>query len=67
MRVGLIQNSISLPTTAHFVDQKKAIFEKLGPIIDDAGSSGGQHIMLASRLRAHENLSIDFLILSESL
>ncbi|KAK7319490.1 hypothetical protein RJT34_04211 [Clitoria ternatea] len=40
VRVGLIQNSIALPTTAHFVDQKKAIFEKLKPIIDAAGSSG---------------------------
>ncbi|CAK8577953.1 unnamed protein product [Lathyrus sativus] len=40
VRVGLIQNSIALPTTAHFVDQKKAIFEKVKPIIDAAGSSG---------------------------
>ncbi|XWS63090.1 hypothetical protein CRYUN_Cryun06bG0066700 [Craigia yunnanensis] len=40
VRVGLIQNSIALPTTAPFFDQKKAIFEKLGPIIDAAGASG---------------------------
>ncbi|RDX66700.1 Beta-ureidopropionase [Mucuna pruriens] len=40
VRVGLIQNSIALPTTTHFGDQKKAIFEKLKPIIDAAGSSG---------------------------
>ncbi|KAK8658449.1 hypothetical protein V6N13_036655 [Hibiscus sabdariffa] len=40
VRVGLIQNSIALPTTAPFSDQKKAIFEKLGPIIDAAGASG---------------------------
>lgn len=40
MRVGLIQNSIALPTTAHFADQKKALFEKVKPIIDAAGSSG---------------------------
>ncbi|CAJ1936141.1 unnamed protein product [Sphenostylis stenocarpa] len=40
VRVGLIQNSIALPTTAHFADQKKAIFEKLKPIIEAAGSSG---------------------------
>ncbi|CAJ2678178.1 unnamed protein product [Trifolium pratense] len=40
VRVGLIQNSIALPTTAHFVDQKKAIFEKVKPILDAAGSSG---------------------------
>ncbi|KAG9133393.1 hypothetical protein Leryth_024110 [Lithospermum erythrorhizon] len=40
VRVGLIQNSISLPTTASFLDQRKAIFDKLTPIIDAAGSSG---------------------------
>jgi beta-ureidopropionase len=40
VRVGLIQNSIALPTTAHFVDQKNAIFAKLKPIIEAAGSSG---------------------------
>ncbi|KAI3789096.1 hypothetical protein L2E82_01883 [Cichorium intybus] len=40
VRVGLIQNSISLPTTAPFLDQKKAIFEKLKPIINAAGASG---------------------------
>lgn len=40
VRVGLIQNSISLPTTAPFLDQKKAIFQKLKPIIDAAGASG---------------------------
>jgi len=35
-----MQNSIALPTTAHFIDQKKAIFEKVKPIVDAAGSSG---------------------------
>ncbi|XP_062177300.1 beta-ureidopropionase [Alnus glutinosa] len=40
VRVGLIQNSISLPTTAPFLDQKRAIFQKLKPIIEVAGSSG---------------------------
>ncbi|OMO63503.1 Carbon-nitrogen hydrolase [Corchorus olitorius] len=39
VRVGLIQNSIAIPTTAPFSDQKKAIFEKLRPIIDAAGAS----------------------------
>ncbi|KAJ3678684.1 hypothetical protein LUZ60_002487 [Juncus effusus] len=39
-RVGLIQNSISLPTTAHVSDQKRAIMDKLKPIIDSAGLSG---------------------------
>ncbi|KAJ0911874.1 putative beta-ureidopropionase [Helianthus annuus] len=40
VRVGLIQNSITLPTTAPFLDQKKAIFQKLKPIIDATGASG---------------------------
>nr|XP_010933708.1 beta-ureidopropionase isoform X1 [Elaeis guineensis] len=40
VRVGLIQNSIALPTTAHFADQKKAIMQKVKPIIDAAGASG---------------------------
>lgn len=40
VRVGLIQNSIAVPTTSHFADQKKAIMEKVKPIIDAAGASG---------------------------
>ncbi|KAK4845293.1 hypothetical protein QYF36_003205 [Acer negundo] len=40
VRVGLIQNSIALPTTAHFSEQKRAIFQKLKLIIDAAGASG---------------------------
>lgn len=40
VRVGLIQNSIALPTTAPFLDQKRAILEKVKPIIDAAGASG---------------------------
>ncbi|RVW98914.1 Beta-ureidopropionase [Vitis vinifera] len=40
VRVGLIQNSIASPTTAPFLDQRGAIFEKLKPIIDAAGASG---------------------------
>lgn len=40
VRVGLIQNSIALPTTAPFSDQKKAIFDRVKPIIDAAGASG---------------------------
>ncbi|XP_022988797.1 beta-ureidopropionase isoform X2 [Cucurbita maxima] len=40
VRVGLIQNSIALPTTAPFSNQKKAIFEKVKPIIEAAGASG---------------------------
>ncbi|KAI9085974.1 hypothetical protein K1719_032051 [Acacia pycnantha] len=35
-----LQNSIALPTNAPFLDQKRAIFEKLRPIIDAAGASG---------------------------
>ncbi|ESR36924.1 hypothetical protein CICLE_v100285992mg, partial [Citrus x clementina] len=40
VRVGLIQSSIVLPTTLHFLDQKKAIFQKLKLLIDAAGVSG---------------------------
>ncbi|XP_023530433.1 beta-ureidopropionase-like isoform X1 [Cucurbita pepo subsp. pepo] len=40
VRVGLIQNSIALPTTAPFSNQKRAIFEKVKPIIEAAGASG---------------------------
>ncbi|KAL6012605.1 Beta-ureidopropionase [Asimina triloba] len=40
VRVGLIQNSIALPTTAPLSDQKKAIMQKLKPMIDAAGASG---------------------------
>ena len=40
VRVGLIQNSIALPTSAPFSDQKKAIMEKVRPMIDAAGVSG---------------------------
>ncbi|KAI3895822.1 hypothetical protein MKW98_025613 [Papaver atlanticum] len=40
VRVGLIQNSIALPTTHPFLDQKRAIIQKLKPIIEAAGASG---------------------------
>lgn len=40
VRVGLIQNSIALPTTAPFLDQKRAIYQKVKRIIDAAGASG---------------------------
>ncbi|KAI4367190.1 hypothetical protein MLD38_022953 [Melastoma candidum] len=40
VRVGLIQNSIVLPTTAPFSDQKGAIHEKVKPMIEAAGASG---------------------------
>ncbi|KAM7279458.1 hypothetical protein ACFE04_006592 [Oxalis oulophora] len=40
VRVGLIQNSIALPTTAPFSTQRTAIFHKLEPIINAAGASG---------------------------
>ncbi|KAG9440699.1 hypothetical protein H6P81_020864 [Aristolochia fimbriata] len=40
VRVGLIQNSIELPTTSPFLDQKRAIMQKLKPMIDAAGASG---------------------------
>ncbi|CAO2815776.1 unnamed protein product [Amaranthus hypochondriacus] len=40
VRVGLIQNSIALPTTEPFIEQRRAIFQKLKPIIEAAGASG---------------------------
>lgn len=40
VRVGLIQNSIALPTTEPLSDQRKGIFQKLTPIIEAAGASG---------------------------
>ncbi|KAI6678463.1 hypothetical protein NL676_039259 [Syzygium grande] len=40
VRVGLIQNAIVLPTTASFLDQKRAIHQKVKPMIDAAGASG---------------------------
>lgn len=40
VRVGLIQNSIALPTTAPLLDQKRGIFQKVTPIIEAAGASG---------------------------
>ncbi|XP_072985987.1 beta-ureidopropionase [Typha latifolia] len=40
VRVGLIQNSIALPTSAHFADQKIAIMEKVKSMIHAAGASG---------------------------
>ncbi|XP_027159942.1 beta-ureidopropionase [Coffea eugenioides] len=46
VRVGLVQNGITLPTTAPFSDQKRAIFQKLTPIIEAAGASGVNIICL---------------------
>ncbi|KAH0908921.1 hypothetical protein HID58_032242 [Brassica napus] len=40
VRVGLIQNSIALPTTAPFLDQTRGIHNKLKPIIEAAGVAG---------------------------
>ncbi|KAI3424515.1 CN hydrolase domain-containing protein [Psidium guajava] len=40
VRVGLIQNSIVRPTTDSFQDQKRAIHQKVKPMIDAAGASG---------------------------
>ncbi|KAH6773216.1 beta-ureidopropionase [Perilla frutescens var. frutescens] len=40
VRLGLIQNSIALPTTEPLLDQKRGIFQKLTPIIEAAGASG---------------------------
>lgn len=49
VRVGLIQNSIALPTTTHFQEQKRAIFQKLKPIIEVAGASGVNILCLQVR------------------
>ncbi|KAJ0077950.1 hypothetical protein Patl1_37114 [Pistacia atlantica] len=49
VRVGLIQNSVALPTTAHFLDQKRAIFQKVKLIIDTAGTSGVNILCLQRR------------------
>lgn len=40
VRIGLIQNSISLPTTASILEQKKALMERVKPMIDAAGACG---------------------------
>ncbi|KAL4180214.1 hypothetical protein AMTRI_Chr13g91000 [Amborella trichopoda] len=40
VRVGLIQNSIAIPTTLPMPHQKNAIMEKILPMIDAAGASG---------------------------
>lgn len=61
VRVGLIQNSIAVPTTAHFLDQKRAIFGKLKPIIDAAGVSGVNILCLQVCHLAMPLILIDFL------
>ncbi|KAH9314866.1 hypothetical protein KI387_023493, partial [Taxus chinensis] len=40
VRVGLIQNSTVLPTTAPFLEQKKAIMQKIKSMIEAAGAAG---------------------------
>jgi hypothetical protein len=51
VRVGLVQNSIAVPTTCHFADQKKAIMEKVKLIVDAAGASGVNVLCLQVLLR----------------
>ncbi|XP_020583962.1 beta-ureidopropionase [Phalaenopsis equestris] len=46
VRVGIIQNSIVLPTTAPFNEQKKAIMQKVKSMIDAAGAFGVNIICL---------------------
>ncbi|KAL6211430.1 hypothetical protein ACLB2K_016656 [Fragaria x ananassa] len=58
VRVGLIQNSIAVPTTAHFMDQKRAIFGKLKPIIDAAGVSGVNILCLQDLARKYNMVII---------
>ncbi|XP_077285156.1 beta-ureidopropionase pyd3 isoform X2 [Arctopsyche grandis] len=40
VKVGAIQNSIAIPTTASVVAQRNAILEKVGKLIDIAGEEG---------------------------
>uniref|UniRef100_A0A0D6R2V3 Beta-ureidopropionase n=1 Tax=Araucaria cunninghamii TaxID=56994 RepID=A0A0D6R2V3_ARACU len=40
VRVGLIQNSVVLPTTASFSNQREAIMQKIKSMIEAAGASG---------------------------
>lgn len=40
VRVGAVQNSIVLPTTASIQDQRNAIFDKVKALIDAAGAAG---------------------------
>ncbi|KAF5841147.1 carbon-nitrogen hydrolase [Dunaliella salina] len=40
VRIGLVQHSIVLPTTAPYVQQAQAIRSKVGQIIDAAGAAG---------------------------
>lgn len=63
VRVGLIQNSISLPTTAPFLDQRRAIFKKLTPIIDAAGSSGVNVLCLQVSLNIVTEVSDGLIVL----
>lgn len=46
VRVGLVQNSICAPTTAPFVQQRQAIFERCRQMIDAAGAAGVQVLCL---------------------
>jgi beta-ureidopropionase len=46
VKIGLIQNTIVLPTDSPIPDQAEAIFEKVGRIIDVAGSNGVNVICL---------------------
>lgn len=40
VKVGAIQNSIAVATTAAISEQRDAIFEKIGKLIDAAGEDG---------------------------
>lgn len=40
VKVGIIQNSIAIPTTTNIVVQRDAIYEKVGKLIDAAGEEG---------------------------
>lgn len=40
VKVGAVQNSIAVATSAPIAEQRNAIFEKIGKIIDAAGEDG---------------------------
>mmetsp|Transcript_2382 Transcript_2382/g.3986 ORF Transcript_2382/g.3986 Transcript_2382/m.3986 type:complete len:397 (-) Transcript_2382:233-1423(-) len=46
VKIGLIQNRIVLPTTAPYIEQRQAIHDRVGEMIDAAGALGVQVLCL---------------------
>ncbi|PRW56067.1 beta-ureidopropionase [Chlorella sorokiniana] len=46
VRIGLVQNSIKVPTTAPFLEQRQAIHQRVRELIDAAGAAGVQVLCL---------------------